>query len=166
MEGFKFVSEKSRRIDKLINTLYAKMPEIESQRGILITESYRATEDMPTVKRRSAAFAAQLVAHPRPASGDFTVADACRLWGVPVPEGMEYRGFTSISLQARQPLDRMLYFATGKEEKFAASLQLLGKMLVRLPQVWKKPSAPQKPRIPPTARDGISSPCPKAISEA
>ena len=57
MESFKFVSEKSRRIDKLIDTLYAKMPEIESQRGILITESYRATEDMPTVKRRSAAFA-------------------------------------------------------------------------------------------------------------
>ena len=56
MEGFKFVSEKSRRIDKLIDTLYAKMPEIESARGILITESYRATEDMPIVKRRSAAF--------------------------------------------------------------------------------------------------------------
>lgn len=67
---------------------------------------------------RSAEFAAQLVTIPRPVSGAFTVADACRLWGVPVPEGLEYRGFTSISLQAIQTQDRMLYFASGKEDKF------------------------------------------------
>ena len=57
MESFKFVTAKSARIDKLIDALYAKMPEIEADRGILITESYKATEDLPTVKRRSAAFA-------------------------------------------------------------------------------------------------------------
>ena len=57
METIKFVLEKSARIDKLIDDLYAKMPEIESARGKLVTESYQATEDMPIVRRRSAAFA-------------------------------------------------------------------------------------------------------------
>ena len=33
------------------------MPEIESSRGILVTESYKATENLPIIKRRSAAFA-------------------------------------------------------------------------------------------------------------
>ena len=57
MENIKFVIEKSERIPKLINDLYARMPEIESERGILITESYKRTENLPIVKRRSAAFA-------------------------------------------------------------------------------------------------------------
>ena len=52
-----FKIEKSARIDRLINALYEKMPEIESARGILVTESYKATEAMPTVRRRSLAFA-------------------------------------------------------------------------------------------------------------
>ena len=56
MEAIKFVLEKSARIDKLIDCLYANMPEIESARGLLITESYQATEDLPIVRRRSAAF--------------------------------------------------------------------------------------------------------------
>ena len=56
METIKFVTEKSERIPKLIDALYAKMPEIESERGILITESYKLTENLPIVKRRSAAF--------------------------------------------------------------------------------------------------------------
>ncbi len=57
MKQIKFVIEKSERIDRLINDLYEKMPEIESARGILVTESYRATEELPIIKRRSAAFA-------------------------------------------------------------------------------------------------------------
>ena len=57
MENIKFVLEKSARIDKLIDDLYAKMPEIESARGLLVTESYKNTESLPTVLRRSAAFA-------------------------------------------------------------------------------------------------------------
>ncbi len=57
MENIKFVIDKSERIQKLIDALYEKMPEIESARGILVTESYKATEDMPIVRRRSAAFA-------------------------------------------------------------------------------------------------------------
>ena len=56
METIKFVIEKSARIDKLVDTLYKKMPEIESSRGILVTESYKATEGLPIIKRRSAAF--------------------------------------------------------------------------------------------------------------
>ncbi len=57
MENIKFVLEKSARIDKLINDLYKKMPEIESARGLLVTESYKQTEDLPIIRRRSAAFA-------------------------------------------------------------------------------------------------------------
>ncbi len=57
MESIKFVIEKSARIDRLVNDLYEKMPEIESARGILVTESYRSTEDLPIILRRSAAFA-------------------------------------------------------------------------------------------------------------
>ncbi len=57
MENIKFVIEKSARIDKLINDLYEKMPEIETTRGVLVTESYKATEDLPIIRRRSAAFA-------------------------------------------------------------------------------------------------------------
>ena len=57
METIKFVLDKSARIDKLINDLYANMPEIESARGVLVTESYKATEDLPIIRRRSAAFA-------------------------------------------------------------------------------------------------------------
>ena len=57
MENIKFVIEKSERIEKLKADLYAKMPEIEADRGVLVTESYQATEGMPIIKRRSAAFA-------------------------------------------------------------------------------------------------------------
>ncbi len=57
MENIKFVIEKSERIQKLIDALYEKMPEIESARGILVTESYKQTEDLPIIRRRSAAFA-------------------------------------------------------------------------------------------------------------
>ena len=56
MENIKFVTEKSARIEKLINTLYERMPRIECARGVLVTESYKATEDLPIIKRRSAAF--------------------------------------------------------------------------------------------------------------
>ena len=56
MENIKYVIEKSARIDRLIDALYKNMPEIESARGILVTESYKATESLPIIKRRSAAF--------------------------------------------------------------------------------------------------------------
>lgn len=57
MENIKFVIEKSDRIEKLVNALYEKMPEIESARGLLVTESYKRTENLPIILRRSAAFA-------------------------------------------------------------------------------------------------------------
>ena len=57
MENIKFVIEKSERIQKLIDALYEKMPEIESARGKLVTESYQDSEHLPIIKRRSAAFA-------------------------------------------------------------------------------------------------------------
>jgi len=57
MENIKFIIEKSSRIERLVDTLYEKMPEIESARGKLVTESYKATENLPIIKRRSGAFA-------------------------------------------------------------------------------------------------------------
>ncbi len=47
---------KTDRIPKLVEHLYAKMPEIESARAVLITESYRRTEQEPMVMRRAKAF--------------------------------------------------------------------------------------------------------------
>ncbi len=47
---------KSDRIPRLVSALYAKMPEIESARAKLITESYKATEDKPIIMRRALAF--------------------------------------------------------------------------------------------------------------
>ena len=48
---------KSPRIARLKENLFRKMPEIESARAVLLTESYRQTEGMPTVLRRAHAFA-------------------------------------------------------------------------------------------------------------
>ena len=48
--------EKSPRIPKLVEALYAKMPEIEPARAVLITESYRQTEGEPIYTRRGKAF--------------------------------------------------------------------------------------------------------------
>ncbi len=47
---------KTDRITKLVEDLYAKLPEIESARAKLVTESYRATEDKPLILRRALAF--------------------------------------------------------------------------------------------------------------
>ena len=56
MSQIKFVIEKSPRIQRLIDHLYANMPEIEADRAELVTESYKETEGLPIVKRRSKAF--------------------------------------------------------------------------------------------------------------
>lgn len=56
MGEIKFELPKSPRIPRLVSHLFAKMPEIEADRAELITESYRQTEDLPIIKRRSAAF--------------------------------------------------------------------------------------------------------------
>ena len=57
MENIKYIIEKSSRIQGLIDALYEKMPEIEAARGRLVTESYKMTEELPIIKRRSHAFA-------------------------------------------------------------------------------------------------------------
>ena len=56
MSKIKFTIEKSPRIQRLIDHLYANMPEIEADRAELLTESYKQTEGQPIIKRRSAAF--------------------------------------------------------------------------------------------------------------
>ena len=48
--------KKSPRIDRLISHLYAKMPVIEADRAVLLTESYRETEGEPVILRRAKAF--------------------------------------------------------------------------------------------------------------
>ena len=51
------MGEKSPRIDRLIENLYRKKPQIESARARLVTESYRMTEAEPIIIRRAKAFA-------------------------------------------------------------------------------------------------------------
>lgn len=46
----------SPRIAKLREDLYKNMPEIESARAVLLTESYKSTENEPIIKRRAIAF--------------------------------------------------------------------------------------------------------------
>ena len=48
---------KTDRIAKLVSNLYEKMPEIEADRAVLLTESYRQTEGEPIITRRAKAFA-------------------------------------------------------------------------------------------------------------
>ena len=48
--------QKSPRIQRLIDHLYAKMPEIEADRAVILTESYRSTEGEPIISRRAKAF--------------------------------------------------------------------------------------------------------------
>lgn len=48
---------KTDRIPALVKHLYAKMPEIESARAVLLTESYKETEGEPVILRRAKAFA-------------------------------------------------------------------------------------------------------------
>ncbi|MDD3140558.1 MAG: glycyl radical protein [Lachnospiraceae bacterium] len=47
---------KSERIARLVDHLFANMPEIESARAVLITESYKETEGQPIIIRRAKAF--------------------------------------------------------------------------------------------------------------
>lgn len=47
---------KSPRIAKLVEALYANMPEIEADRAYLLTESYKQTEQEPIILRRAKAF--------------------------------------------------------------------------------------------------------------
>ena len=49
--------KKSDRITRIVDRMYAKMPQIESARALLLTESYRQTEGEPIVMRRAKAFA-------------------------------------------------------------------------------------------------------------
>ena len=48
--------KKSARIEKLKEHLFAKMPQIEADRAVLLTQSYMQTEGEPVVTRRAKAF--------------------------------------------------------------------------------------------------------------
>ena len=48
---------KTERISRLVEDLYKKLPEIESDRAVLLTESYKETEGEPIITRRAKAFA-------------------------------------------------------------------------------------------------------------
>lgn len=57
MKPEKYEILKSPRIDRLVGRLFEKMPEIEGDRAVLITESYKETEGEPVIDRRGKAFA-------------------------------------------------------------------------------------------------------------
>ena len=48
--------EKSARIDRLKDALFAEPPQIEADRAVLLTESYQQTESEPMITRRAKAF--------------------------------------------------------------------------------------------------------------
>lgn len=48
--------KKSPRISRLVEHLFLKMPEIETDRAVLITESYKQSEGKPVITRRAEAF--------------------------------------------------------------------------------------------------------------
>ncbi len=48
--------EKSARIDKLKEALFAEMPNVEADRSVIITKSYKNSENEPIIKRRAHAF--------------------------------------------------------------------------------------------------------------
>ena len=48
--------DKTERITHLVNHLFEKMPEIEADRAVLVTESYKQTEAEPMIMRRAKAF--------------------------------------------------------------------------------------------------------------
>jgi len=47
---------KTERITKLVEHLFATTPQIESERAVLLTESYKASENLPIILRRAKAF--------------------------------------------------------------------------------------------------------------
>ncbi len=47
---------KSDRITRLVDHLFEGKPQVECDRAVLLTESYKKTEALPMIKRRSAAF--------------------------------------------------------------------------------------------------------------
>ncbi|ONI37566.1 glycyl radical enzyme [Candidatus Epulonipiscium fishelsonii] len=51
------VEPKSERITRLVDRMFKDMPEVESYRAVLLTESYKQTEDELAVLRRAKAFA-------------------------------------------------------------------------------------------------------------
>ncbi len=50
--------EKSERIDKLKEALFAQMPQVEADRAVIVTEAYKKSEGEPIIKRRAHAFRA------------------------------------------------------------------------------------------------------------
>ena len=55
--NFKGNLPKTDRITRLVDGLFAGMPQIEADRAVLLTESYKQTEGEPIVARRAKAFA-------------------------------------------------------------------------------------------------------------
>lgn len=47
---------KSSRIDKLKDDLFLEMPQVEADRAVILTESYKSSEGEPIIKRRAHAF--------------------------------------------------------------------------------------------------------------
>ena len=50
--------EKSDRIDKLKDVLFATKPQVEADRAVILTQSYKDSENEPIIKRRAHAFKA------------------------------------------------------------------------------------------------------------
>ena len=56
MEFYAEPIKRSERIPRLVSALFEKMPQIEADRAVLLTESYKQTEGEPIITRRAKAF--------------------------------------------------------------------------------------------------------------
>jgi len=57
MNNYKiYDAPKTDRVSRLVDRLLDAKPQLESERAVLLTESYKSTEALPVIKRRSAAF--------------------------------------------------------------------------------------------------------------
>ena len=58
MNNYKiYDAPKTDRVERLVDRLLDAKPQLESERAVLLTESYKSTEALPIIKRRAAAFA-------------------------------------------------------------------------------------------------------------
>ena len=58
MNNYKiYDAPKTDRVARLVDRILDAKPQLESERAVLLTESYKNTESLPMIKRRSAAFA-------------------------------------------------------------------------------------------------------------
>ena len=140
--------KKTARIDRLIATLFAKMPEIEPARAKLITESYKETENEPMIIRRAKAFAHILENIPIIIREDELVVGSTTL----APRGCQtYPEFSYEWLEAEfDTVERILFTYRKKPKGRSGKRTVTGKERLPAslpPLIWSRKPCPPWPTI-------------------